>query len=75
MLKGTAIPRLSHILRSVQKNNQSARWMAAMDSAHLSAWLHCLTSSEDLFNDLDEEGKASLSELLDLPPSYGGAGL
>jgi len=43
-----------------------------MDGAHLSAWLHCLTTSEDLENDLDAAGKGNLSELLDFPPSYGG---
>jgi hypothetical protein len=49
--------------------------MAEMDNAHLSAWLHCLATSEDLNNDLDAAGKANLSELLDLPPSFGGTGL
>ena len=72
MLRGVAVPRLSHILKSVQKNNHNTGWMAEMDGAHLSAWLHCLTSSEDLENDLDAAGKGQLSELLDLPPSYGG---
>ncbi len=42
MLKGDAVPRLSHILKSVQKNSHTAGWMAGMDGAHLSAWLHCL---------------------------------
>ncbi len=37
--------------------------------------LHCLTTSEDLENDLEAKGKNHLSELMDLPPSYGGAGL
>ena len=46
-----------------------------MDGAHLSAWLHCLTASRDLENDLGMEKKAGLSYLLDLPESYGGAGL
>ena len=75
MLKGAAVPRLSHILKSVQKNNHSAGWMAEMDEAHLSAWLHCLTASGDLENDLGMEKKVGLSDLLDLPASYGGAGL
>ena len=43
MLKGAAIPRLSHILRSVQKNEHSLGWMREMDGAHLSVWLDCLT--------------------------------
>jgi hypothetical protein len=75
MLKGTAFPRLSDILRSVQKNQHSSRrWMRDMDGAHLSTWLHCLTASEDLELALGTEGRSQLSDLLDLPPSYGGAG-
>jgi len=49
--------------------------MTEMDNAHLSAWLHCLTTSVDLVNDMDAEEKENLSVLLDLPPSLGGAGL
>jgi hypothetical protein len=49
--------------------------MADMDGAYLSAWLHCLTASDDLENDLSAESKEGLSALLDLPASYGGAGL
>ena len=75
MLKGADVPRLSHILKSVQKNNHSAGWMGEMDGGHLLAWLHCLTASRDLENDLGMERRAGLSELLDLPTYYGGAGL
>ena len=71
MLKGAANPRLSHILRSLQKSQH----MQEMDGAHLSAWLQCLTASEDLLHVLGPEGRSQLSDLLDLPPSYGGAGL
>ncbi len=49
--------------------------MKEMDAAHLSAWLHYLTASEELEHDLGPEGRSHLSELLDLPPSYGGASL
>jgi len=49
--------------------------MQEMDGAHLSAWLHCLTASEVLEHALGPEGRSQLSDLLDLPPSYGGAGL
>ena len=52
MLKRAAMPRLSHILKSIQKNNHTAGCMEEMDGAHLSDWLHCLTASEDLKNDL-----------------------
>jgi len=58
-LKGAAAPRLSHILKSVQKNNHTAGWIAEIDGAHLSAWLHCLTSSEDLENELGAGEKGS----------------
>jgi hypothetical protein len=75
MLKAAAVPRLSHILKFVQKNNHIVGWMAEMDGAHLSAWPHCLTASEDLENDLGTEARGNLSELLDLSASYAGAGL
>ena len=67
MLKGAAVSHLSHILKSVQKRSQAAGWMAYMDGAHLSAWLHCLTASDDLENDLSTENREGLSVLLDLP--------
>ena len=75
MLKDAAVPGLSHILRSVQKSQHSTGWMRDMDGAHLSAWLHCLPASEVLEHALGPEGKSQLSDLLDLPPSYGGAGI
>ncbi len=76
MLKGAAVPRLSHILRSVQKSQHSRGWMQEMNGAHLiSAWLHCLNASEDLEHAFGPEGMSKLSDLLELPPSYGGAGL
>ena len=68
-LKGAPMPRLSHILKSVQKNNHSVRWMAEMDDAHLSVWLHYLTASDDLDNDMGRDMRAGLSELLNLPAS------
>jgi hypothetical protein len=46
-----------------------------MDGAHLSIWLHCLTASEVLEHALGTEGRSQLSDLLDLPPSYGGTSL
>ena len=73
MVKGVAVPRLSHILMSVRKNQPSRGWRE-MDGAHMSTWLHCLTASEDLELALGTEGRSQLSDLLDLPPSYGGAG-
>ena len=75
MLKSAAVPRLSHILRSVQRNDNSAWWMTEMDEAHLAAWLHCLHASDVLEKDMGSQGRKSLLKLLDLPASYGGAGL
>ena len=57
MLKGAAIPRLLHILRSVQKGKHTVGWMTKMDGAHLSSWLHCLTASEDLKTGVGSSGK------------------
>ena len=48
MLKGAAVPRLSRILRLVPKNKHTVGWMIEMDGAHLSVWLHFLTTSEDM---------------------------
>ena len=76
MLKDAAVPRMSHILRSVKKSHHSRGWMRDMDGAHdLSAGLHCLIASEVMEHALGTEGMSLLSDLLDLPPSYGGAGL
>ena len=57
MLKGVAIPRLSHILISVQKGKHTMGWMTEINGAHLSAWLHCLTASDDLERALGPEGR------------------
>jgi hypothetical protein len=57
MLKGAAVPRLSHILRSVQKSKHIVGWMTKMDGAHLSAWLHCLAASEDPEHALAPKGR------------------
>ena len=46
-----------------------------MDGAHLSTWLHCLTTSKDMEHAIGPEGRGDLSELLDLPASCGGAEL
>ena len=37
MIKGTAVPRMSQILRSVQMSQHSRGWMREMGGAHLSA--------------------------------------
>jgi hypothetical protein len=38
MLKGSVIPRLTHILKSVPKDPASIEWMKFADEAHFSAW-------------------------------------
>ena len=73
MLKKAACPRLTHLLKSTEKNERTEAWMMEMDSAHLSTWLHCLTSSPNLEQALDPNEKDMLSDWLDLPYSYGGA--
>ncbi len=75
MLTGAAGPRLTHLLKSGDKNYSTEEWMKEMDSAHLSAWLHCLTSSPDLDYALGPNEHHELAEWLDLHPSYGGMGL
>ena len=49
--------------------------MKEMDGARLFAWLHCLTSSEDLKHALGAHGRDMLAAQLDLPAAYGRAGL
>jgi hypothetical protein len=75
MLNGAAVPRLSHILRSVQKNQHSIGYMKDMDGAHFSRWLHCLASSEDMEHALGAHGRDQIASQLDLPAAYGGIGL
>ena len=59
LLKRATVPRLSHILKSVQKSHLSVEWMRAMDQANLSAWLHCLSASDVLEHALGPEGRSS----------------
>ena len=39
MLKGATIHRLSHSLKSIQKNENTTGWMKTMGEVHLSCWL------------------------------------
>ncbi len=41
MLTGYAVPRLTHILKSVPKDSASIEWIESTDEAHLCTWLSC----------------------------------
>ncbi len=45
MLTGSTVPRLTHILKSVPKDQTSEPWMEEVDRAHLSTWMGCVGSS------------------------------
>jgi len=75
MLTWAACPRLAYLLKSMEKNEKAEAWMQEMDSAHVSTWLHGLTSSSSLDHALDSGEKDILSDWLDLLHSYGSADL
>ena len=72
MLTGAASQKLIYLLKTVQKNPQTAQWMREMNGAHVSTWLHCLTASENAIAPLARD---HLAGLIDLPPALGGIGL
>ena len=41
-------------------------------TAHISVWLHCLTASTKFGHAIGPRVIEQLSDLLDIPPSYGG---
>jgi len=75
MLNGVVCPRLSHLLKSIEKNANTEMFTQEIDTAHVSTWLHCLFSSPDLEHSLNPNELNGLTDWLDLPPSYGGSGL
>ena len=75
MLTEAAGPRLTHLLKSVEKNPRTEPWMQEIDSASVETWLHCLTSSYILETAIDPTSMDNLTNWLDILPSYGGAGL
>ena len=75
MLKGAAIPRVSHIIKSIQKNENTTGWMKTMDEDHVSCWLQCLSASRVLKSTLESHVLDQLADRLDLPPAFGGAGV
>ena len=74
MLTGSAVPRVTHILKSVSKDHASTEWMQAADDAHLSTWLTCV-GEEQLDATLLAPKRAHLAASMDLPPQFGGVGL
>jgi hypothetical protein len=42
MITGFAVPRLTHILKTVTKDTTSTAWMQSADDAHFSTWLQCV---------------------------------
>jgi hypothetical protein len=75
MITGAASQKLIYLLKTVQKNPQTTRWMREMDDAHVSTWLHCLTASTELESASGPTARDQLTRLLDLPPSLGGIGM
>ena len=69
------VPRLTHILKSIPKTEDTSARMLATDEAHRSTWLRCLINSIKLEEALSREELQLLTETLDLPPQLGGAGL
>ena len=75
MLTRAASQKLVYLLKSVQKNPQTALWMRAMDDAKVSTWLHCLSASTYLEHVIGPRARDKLAGLIDLPPAFGGIGL
>jgi hypothetical protein len=74
MLIGSAVPRLSHVLKSVPKDQTSEPWMKEVDKEHMSTWMECVGAS-NLHSDLTDHERQHLADSLDLPPQFGGVGL
>jgi hypothetical protein len=74
MLIGSAVPRLTHIVKYVPKDDASIGWMKAVDEALLSTWLGC-TGVSTLGADMSSQERDLLSTSLDLAPQLGGIGM
>ncbi len=68
MLTGAAGPGLTHLLKSVEKNTMPDKLMWEMDTAHVSTWLHCLTTSPLLEQAMGPNEWGMLTDWFDLPP-------
>jgi hypothetical protein len=75
ILTGAASQKLVYLLKTMQKNPQTAQWMREMDGAHVSTPLHCLTASTDLENAIGPLARDHLASLIKLPPAFGGIGM
>jgi hypothetical protein len=75
MLIGAESQRLTHLLKTVQKNPRAAQWMKEKDDVHVFIWLHCLSASTDLEQAIGHPALDKLTRLLDLPPVFGSIGL
>ena len=42
MLTDFAVPRLTHVLKSIPKDTSSTGWMKTADDAHLFTWMKCV---------------------------------
>ena len=67
MLTRAAIPRLSHIIKSVPKDSSCIEWIKLVDDADLSNWLNCVRAIT-LDPVLTYRERKHLSSSLDLPP-------
>ena len=74
MLAGSAVPRRSHVLKSIPKDQTSEPWMKEADKEHISTWMECVGAST-LHNDLTDKERQHLADSLDLPPQFAGVGL
>ena len=74
MLTSSAVPRLTHILKYVPKNDSSTEWMDTVGDDHLLTWLKC-EDTETPDSTLPTTERENLTTSLDLPPQFGGVGL
>ncbi len=63
MITGEVSQKLIYLLKTVQKNPQTARWMREMDDADVSTWLYCLTASTELESALGPLARDQLTGL------------
>jgi hypothetical protein len=74
MLMCLAVPRLTHIVKSVSKDDAATGWMTTVDEAHLSTWLDC-TGASTLGLDVTPQKCNHLSASLDQNLQFGGIGM